>query len=150
MYAEVANVFRSTHRQAFHPVSPWAGYGIPVPENSSSRRGRRHQHQSYASYDNRRTLAGVGYEWLDLALERLHDNEPHEAQQALAAKRRLPVPGVSTEGIPVLAIWARTNTGRALSVVVRRVGTFDFLIIGASDLDLVELAVFEQWEEQQP
>jgi hypothetical protein len=92
----------------------------------------------------------VGYEWLDLALERLLGIEPHEAQQVLAAKRRLPVPGISTEGIPVLAIWARTNTGRALSVVVRRVGTFDFLIIGASDLDPVELAVFEQWEEQQP
>jgi hypothetical protein len=103
-----------------------------------------------APYDNRRTLAGVGYEWLDIALERLLGIEPHEAQQVLAAKRRLPVPGISTEGIPVLAIWARTNTGRALSVVVRRVGNFDFLIIGASDLDSVELAAFEQWEEQQP
>jgi hypothetical protein len=92
----------------------------------------------------------VSYEWLDIALDRLLGIEPHEAHQVLSAKRRLPVPGISTEGIPVLAIWARTNTGRALSVVVRRVGKFDFLIIGATDLDADELAALEQWEEQQP
>src|SRR5690348_16466202 len=113
MYAEVANVFLSTDHWAFHPVPA----------------GRRHRYRACRdrsrrltgpAYDNRRTLVGVGYEWLDIALERLLGIEPHEAQQVLAAKRRLPVPGLSTEGIPVLAIWARTNTGRALSVVVRR------------------------------
>jgi hypothetical protein len=92
----------------------------------------------------------VGYRWLEIALEHLHGIEAHEVQQALAAKRRLPVSGISAEGIPVLGIWARTNTGRALAVIVVRVGAFDSLIIGAHDLTPDQLALFEQWEGQQP
>jgi hypothetical protein len=91
----------------------------------------------------------VGYEWLEIALERLRGIEPHEVNQIIAAKRRLPVPGHSADGIPVLAIWARTNTGRPLAVFIRQISRFDWLILGARDLHPDELTRFEKWEDQQ-
>lgn len=85
------------------------------------------------------------YVWLPIALAMLRGIEPYEVIQALNAKQRLPVPGMSGN-VPVIAICARTNAGRALAVAVRRTGGFDQEIVGARDLNPDELAQFEQWE----
>lgn len=73
--------------------------------------------------------------------------EPGEVMQVLAAEHRLPMPAVSAHGVRVVAIVARTRTGRPLMVIVRLdpYGT-DHLIVGARDLTSEELAAFERWE----
>jgi hypothetical protein len=91
----------------------------------------------------------VGYEWLDIALERLRGIEPHEVTRPSPRNDGYPSPP-SADRVPVLAIWARTNTSRPLTVFVRQISRFDSLILGARELHPDELAVFEQWEEQQP
>jgi hypothetical protein len=89
--------------------------------------------------------------WLQMALAALRGIEPHEVLQALSAKRRLPAPGLSPEGIRVLTIRARTNTGRPLVVVVRRMpaARIDWWIVGAREMTTAALSAFEQWEASQ-
>jgi hypothetical protein len=93
----------------------------------------------------------VAYHWLQVALTALRGIEPHEVLQALSAKRRLPVPMLSPEGVRMLVMRARTNTGRPLVVVVRRIpgARMDWWIVGAREMTTVELAAFEQWEANQ-
>ncbi len=88
------------------------------------------------------------YVWLPIALAMLRGIEPYEVMQALNAKRRLPVPGMSGT-VPIIAICARTDTGRALAVAVRKVGGLDQEIVGARDLNPEEVTQFEQWEAGQ-
>ena len=45
----------------------------------------------------------------------------------------------------MLTIWARTAAGRPLIVAMRRTGDWDWLIVGARDMDPAELAGFERW-----
>lgn len=78
----------------------------------------------------------------------LHGVEPHEVQQALAADRRLLVPGVAF-GLQVLGIWARTSAGRPLNVVLRHEGGLSWLIVGVLDLTPEQVAEFEAWEAGQ-
>lgn len=87
----------------------------------------------------------MGYEWLAVALDALRGIEPSEVVQALAAPLRRPVPAEAA-GVPVLTVWARTRAGRPLVVVVRRVGDFDWVIVGAREMNQKQLAEFEQWE----
>jgi hypothetical protein len=69
----------------------------------------------------------VGYRWIAAALAAL-------------------VPGIAA-GVRVLAIFARTDTGRPLVVVVRpdRDG-LDHVIIGAREPTGDELAMLRRWE----
>jgi hypothetical protein len=46
----------------------------------------------------------------------------------------------------VLTIWGRTDAGRPLVVVTRRLSRWDWQIIGARDLSAQEVADFEAWE----
>lgn len=93
----------------------------------------------------------MAYRWLEVALAALRGIEPHEVLQALAAKRRLPVPAVSPEGLRVLMIWARTNAGQPLVVFIRQMpdARMDWWIVGAREMTSVELRTFEQWEMDQ-
>ena len=52
-------------------------------------------------------------------------------------------------GVVVLTIWGRTEAGRPLTVVIRRAGDFDWVIVGARAMDEKQLAQFEQWEAGQ-
>jgi hypothetical protein len=87
----------------------------------------------------------VSYEWLAVALEALRGIEPYEVMQALAASRRRPVLAEAA-GVVVLTVWAKTAAGRPLIVVVRPAGGFDWVIVGAREMDEEQLTEFEQWE----
>ncbi|BCY13843.1 hypothetical protein [Actinoplanes sp. L3-i22] len=87
----------------------------------------------------------MGYEWLAVALQALRGISPAEVNQVLGARRRRPVPAEAA-GLPVITVWGRTVIGRPLIVVVRQVGDFDYMIIGAREMDEKQLGQFEQWE----
>ncbi len=90
-----------------------------------------------------------GYEWLIRALETLVDINPYEVIQVLGASRRWPRTATSDTGVEVLTVWARTDAGRPLIVAVRRVGEWDWQMVGARELRVGELHEFEQSEAQQ-
>ncbi|MET7421923.1 hypothetical protein [Dactylosporangium sp. NPDC005555] len=85
------------------------------------------------------------YRWWPATLAALVGITDAEVLQALNADRRRPLPGFAL-GIPALSIWARTDTGRALIVVVKQEGQFSWGILGARDMTPDELAEFEKWE----
>jgi hypothetical protein len=87
----------------------------------------------------------VAYVWIELVLAMLKGIEPHEVLQALGARRRLPVPGMSGD-VPIIVILARTDTGRPLAVGVRKTSSLDQEIVGVRDMHPDELATFERWE----
>lgn len=92
----------------------------------------------------------MGYRWIAAALAALAPGiEPAEVLQVLRSAHRLPVPG-SAAGVRVLAIFARTDTGRPLMVLVRpdREG-LDHLIVGAREPTGEELAMLRRWEGEQ-
>jgi hypothetical protein len=91
----------------------------------------------------------MGYDWPDWALDALKGIEPQEVIGALAARRRWPRQARSPEGVDVLAVWARTPSGRPLIVAVRQVAEWEWQIIGARDLRPGELAEFARWEASQ-
>ena len=64
----------------------------------------------------------------------------------LSSQRRWPHPAVGPDGHPVLTIWGRTQAGRPLVVVTRRLSRLDWQIIGARELTTQEKAGFEAWE----
>ena len=78
----------------------------------------------------------------------MRDIEPHEVVQVLSGARRRIVPAYSPEGLAMQSIWGRTTAGRALIVVVRPVGGFDSVIIGARDMSAAERKEFEAWESR--
>lgn len=87
------------------------------------------------------------YEWAWDALRRLPEGiEPHEVLQVLAAAVRRPVPAVS-QGLQLLTIWGRTETGRALIVICRHRGGLDYDIERAREMSPEELTQFTKWEE---
>jgi len=88
----------------------------------------------------------VGYEWLEIGLQRLRGIEPHEVMQVLTAKVRRPVPGRGPDGHPVLTIWGRTYEGRLLIVGTRQLTKWDRQIIGAREMRPSEIAEYEAWE----
>lgn len=88
----------------------------------------------------------MGYEWLEAGLQALRGIEPHEVVQVLSSRRRWPRAAVGPDGHPVLTIWGRTQAGRALVVVTRRLSRWDWQIIGARDLTVQEQSEFEAWE----
>ena len=92
------------------------------------------------------TLAGVPFRWLPIALESLRGIEPYEVQQALAAPVRWPRLAYSEAGLPVLTIWARTDSGRGLIVAVRRNDPMDWDIIGVREMRRDEVLTFDEWE----
>lgn len=81
-----------------------------------------------------------------VALKSLRGIEPYEVMQALSAQRRWPRPAKGPYGHAAMTIWARTNDGRPLIVVVRRLSKWDWQIIGARDLRPDEVSEFEAWE----
>jgi hypothetical protein len=91
----------------------------------------------------------VGYEWLAATLAALRGLEAYEVIQALAADRRWPRPATGPAGVPVLTIWARTEAGRRLIVVLRPANQFDWWIVGARDMTTAEAAAYDRWEAQQ-
>ncbi len=93
----------------------------------------------------------MGYLWLQATLAALRGVDPFEVMQALGAKQRWPVPGIAPQGLRVLMIRARTNTGRPLVVALRQVSdtAMDWWIIGARQMTAAEQAAFEQWEADQ-
>ena len=88
----------------------------------------------------------MGYEWLVVALNSLRGIEPHEVMQVLGAPRRWPRLAKGPVGHAVVTIWARADAGRPLIVAVRRLGTWDWQIVGARDLTPAEVGEFEAWE----
>jgi hypothetical protein len=88
----------------------------------------------------------VGYEWLEIGLQRLRGIEPHEVMQVLTSKTRRPVPATGPDGHMVLTIWGRTTAGRPLIVGTRRLSQWDRQIIGAREMHPNEIAEFEAWE----
>ncbi len=85
------------------------------------------------------------YRWWPATLAALIGITGEEVLEALNADQRRPLPG-SALGIPALSIWARTNAGRPLIVVVRQEGQFDWGIIGAFEMTPDQLAEFKEWE----
>lgn len=88
------------------------------------------------------------YRWLTLALNNLTNIEPHEVTQALAAARRLALAAQTSHNKHIIAILARTNTGRLLAILLRHDNNLDWLIIGARDATQQEQTTYERWEEQ--
>ncbi|GGM52922.1 hypothetical protein ACFFX1_55260 [Dactylosporangium sucinum] len=89
----------------------------------------------------------MGYEWMPGLMAILRDVEPHEIQQALANPHRWPRHATGPHGIPYLAVWARTNNGRPVIVVVRHLGGHDAMIVAARGMTPADIALFEQWEQ---
>jgi len=88
----------------------------------------------------------VGYEWVPLLLQALKGIEPYEVRQVLEEGRRWPRPAVA-QGIPVLAVWGRTRTGRHLIVVLRATeSSHDWLITGAREMTGEQAAEYDRWE----
>jgi hypothetical protein len=90
----------------------------------------------------------VGYEWLAVALQALRGIDPAEVTQVLGARRRRPVPAEAA-GVLLLTVWGRTLMSRPLIVVIRQTGDFDYVILGAREMDEKQLVQFEQWEAGQ-
>jgi hypothetical protein len=93
---------------------------------------------------------GVGYWWAYGSLDRLTQAgiEPYEVLQVLGYARRWPRRGVHLTG-PVLTIWGRTRTGRALLVVLRPdPGTLDHQIVLARELTGEEEQQLQVWEAE--
>ena len=88
----------------------------------------------------------VGYEWLDIGLQKLRGIEPQEVMQILNGKTRRPVPGYGPDGHWVLTIWGRTKEGRPLIVVIRPLSGFDWQILTARPMTDAQLTEFEAWE----
>jgi hypothetical protein len=88
----------------------------------------------------------VGYEWLEIGLQRLRGIEPHEVMQVLTSKIRKPVSATGPDGHPVLTIWGRTHAGRPLIVGTRQLTKRDRQIIGAREMRPGEIVEFEAWE----
>lgn len=91
------------------------------------------------------------YEWLQEAFRDVaaHGVEPYEVVQVLGYRRRLPKPHRHpTGGVPVLAIWGRTATGRPLAVFVRLLANREALILGARELSATEREELKSWESQ--
>ncbi|GAA3281001.1 hypothetical protein GCM10020218_034220 [Dactylosporangium vinaceum] len=88
---------------------------------------------------------GMPYRWWPATLAALNGIDPLEALQALNADRRLPRAGVALD-LPVLSVWARTEAGRPLIVVLRHEGGLEWLIVGALDMTPAQVAEFEAWE----
>jgi hypothetical protein len=87
----------------------------------------------------------VVHRWVIEGLRALRGIEPYEVMQALSAPRRLPV-AARSGGIPVLTIWARTNAGRPLIVVLRKSGWLDQDIIGAPGNERRRAGAVRAWE----
>jgi hypothetical protein len=85
------------------------------------------------------------YRWWPSTLAALIGIDPAEVLQVLAADLRRPVPVVAA-GIAALSVWARTDTGRPLIVIVKHQGGLDWGIVGARAMTADELTEFEQWE----
>jgi hypothetical protein len=101
---------------------------------------------STAEGDDKRILDSVGFEWIEIVLEKLQGIEPYEVTQVLTADRRWPRPAVGLGGVQVLIVWGRTRKGRALKVALRHKDAWDWWIAGVGDLNPRELAELEQWE----
>lgn len=86
------------------------------------------------------------YSWLLIALESLRGIEPYEVNQALAAPVRWPRMARSDAGLPVVTIWARTDAGRGLIVVIRPDGPMNWEIVGARAMRADEALTFDEWE----
>jgi hypothetical protein len=89
----------------------------------------------------------VGYEWLQVGLQRSRGVEPYEVNQVLYSKIRRPVPGYGPDGLWVLTIWGRTHAGRPLIVMLRPLARVDWQIITALPMTVEQLTEFEAWEE---
>ncbi len=87
----------------------------------------------------------VPIDWWPPALHFLSGIVPYEVSQALAAPVRWPRSAMS-QGLPALTIWARTDAGRALIIVLRPTGPMHWEIIGVRAMISTEVAEFEQWE----
>jgi hypothetical protein len=93
------------------------------------------------------SMAAVGFEWLDEALDRLRGIQPYEVLQGLSSTRRWPRAGhLDALGLAVLIVWCRTNAGRPLIVVTRPVRGWDYQILGAREMTADEVKQFEKWE----
>jgi hypothetical protein len=79
----------------------------------------------------------------------LRDVEPYEALQVLNNPRRMPVPVHGPRGLTYLAIYARTNAGKPVVVVIRHLGGHDAMIVAARRMTPADIALFEQWEQGQ-
>jgi hypothetical protein len=72
--------------------------------------------------------------------------EPYEVMQALLAGRRWPRPVIGPEGVSLVMVWARTQAGRPLVVVIRHEGGLDWWIVGAREMSPAEVAEYKGWE----
>ena len=73
----------------------------------------------------------VGYFWFGATLAGLRDVEPYEVLQVLGGKVRWLLPALPPEGIRVLMMLGRT---------------MDWWIVGAREMSVAELAMFEERE----
>lgn len=86
------------------------------------------------------------YRWLPIALETMRGIEAYEVHQALASPLRWPRLAYGDVGGPMLTIWARTNAGRGLIVLIRPDGPGDWDIVGARAMRTDEAEAFDKWE----
>ncbi|WP_433635605.1 hypothetical protein [Nocardia sp. CA-120079] len=64
----------------------------------------------------------VEYEWgpASRTLISLYDVQTWEVMEVLYGSRRWPRPATTSEGLPVITVWGRTDEGRPLVIVLRR------------------------------
>ena len=75
--------------------------------------------------------------------------EPGEVLYALSTDPRWPRPARDpVTGLHTVMFWSRTSSGRAITVVTRRVGERDWEIIGARPLTQAEEAELAEWEAE--
>lgn len=72
--------------------------------------------------------------------------EPYEVMQALLAPHRMLMPVEGPRGLTYLAVYARTNAGTPVLVVLRKDRGHDSTIVAARRMTPADIALFEQWE----
>lgn len=93
------------------------------------------------------------YEWwigVRTFLER-SDIRAWEVMEVLYSAARWPRPARTRDGLPVLTVWGRTDEGRALVVVLRRLRSYSdsWQILLAVPMGPRQLKEFIAWEAEQ-
>jgi hypothetical protein len=74
--------------------------------------------------------------------------EPWEVMEVLYSPGRWPRPAMTKEELPVLTVWGRTDEGRPLVVMLRRLRSYrdGWQILMASPMGPRQLEEFTAWE----
>jgi len=87
----------------------------------------------------------MGFEWSYWSLSRAYAAGVQEYEVAQAVRGAWPRPAV-VDGLAVLVLWGRTDAGRGLYVVTRRLNQWDREYVDVRELTADENAELAHWE----